>query len=140
MRVPGLKSLRNYTRHLRDRVFPGGIILMYHQIAESACDPWGNCVSPENFKEHLEVINRHFRTVRLGDLTDFLQRDKTPRGAIALTFDDGYADNYQVARPLLEACETPATFFLVSDRIGSGNAYWWRIRSFVFYCCWCTCI
>lgn len=125
MRIPGLKLLRKSTRHLLDRVFPGGIILMYHQVADSKCDPWGNCVSPENFKEHLEAINRLARTFRLGDMTDSLERGKTPSRGIVLTFDDGYADNYHVARPLLEAHETPATFFLVSGRIGSGNTYWW---------------
>lgn len=128
MRVPGLKFLRNYTRHtrhMRDKLLPGGIILMYHQVADSACDPWGNCVSPGNFKEHLEVINRHVRTFRVGELTDYLDSGKTPRGAIVLTFDDGYADNYRVARPLLETYETSATFFLVSGRLGSEDAYWW---------------
>jgi peptidoglycan/xylan/chitin deacetylase (PgdA/CDA1 family) len=125
MRIPGLKFLRKSTRHLLDRVFPGGIILMYHRVAESECDPWGNCVSPGYFKEQLEVINRLARTFRLGDMTDSLARGKTPGHGIALTFDDGYVDNYHVARPLLATHDTPATFFLVSGRIGSGNAYWW---------------
>jgi peptidoglycan/xylan/chitin deacetylase (PgdA/CDA1 family) len=98
---------------------------MYHQVADSECDPWGNCVSPDNFKEHLEVINRLARTLRLGELTESLHSGKTLKGGIALTFDDGYADNYHIARPLLEAHETPATFFLVSGQISSENAYWW---------------
>lgn len=125
MKVPGLKFLRKTTRHLFDRTFPGGIILMYHRIEKCDYDPWGNCVSPEHFKEHLEVIKRLARPMRLGDITDSLENGRTPSGDIALTFDDGYGDNYHVARPLLEAHDVPATFFLVSDQIGSGKAYWW---------------
>lgn len=125
MRIPGLKFLRKSMGHLRDSVFPGGIILMYHRVTEYDCDPWGNCVSPACFKEQLEVINRLARTFRLGEMTDSLECGKVPGHGIALTFDDGYADNYQVARPLLEAQDTPATFFLVSGRIGSRTPYWW---------------
>jgi peptidoglycan/xylan/chitin deacetylase (PgdA/CDA1 family) len=98
---------------------------MYHRVAECECDPWGNCVSPEHFKEHLEAIQHLARPFRLADMTNTLENGKTPSGGIALTFDDGYADNYHVARPLLETYDTPATFFLVSDQTGSGHAYWW---------------
>jgi peptidoglycan/xylan/chitin deacetylase (PgdA/CDA1 family) len=125
MKAPGLKFLRKTTRHLFDRAFPGGIILMYHRIAECEYDPWANCVSPEHFEEHLEAISRLVRPLRLGDMTDSLENGRTPSGCIALTFDDGYADNYHVARPLLEAHDIPATFFLVSEQIESGRAYWW---------------
>jgi peptidoglycan/xylan/chitin deacetylase (PgdA/CDA1 family) len=63
--------------------------------------------------------------MQLGRMTDFLKEGKTPRRGVALTFDDGYADNYDVARPLLETHDIPATFFLVGDWIGLDNAYWW---------------
>ena len=125
MRVPSFKTPRSFASRVRDRARPGGIILMYHRIADTECDPWGNCVSAAHFEQQLEVIHRRGNACRLSDITDCLQRGQLPRGKVALTFDDGYADNYHVARPLLYASDTPATFFLVSDRIGSSEAYWW---------------
>ena len=44
---------------------------------------------------------------------------------MAITFDDGYADNLQVAAPLLAERGLPATFFIVSGTIGSGREFWW---------------
>ncbi|HSG65482.1 MAG TPA: polysaccharide deacetylase family protein [Gammaproteobacteria bacterium] len=125
MRVRGLETLRNLASRRRARVHPGGTILMYHRIADTDGDPWGNCVSAAHFEQQLEVIRRLVNPCRLSDITDCLERGERPRGKVVLTFDDGYADNYHVARPLLHAHDTPATFFLVSNRVGSSEPYWW---------------
>ena len=44
---------------------------------------------------------------------------------IAITFDDGYLDNYLVAKPLLEKYNLPATFFITSRNIGNKAEFWW---------------
>ena len=98
---------------------------MYHSIAESDCDPWGNCVSPKHFEQQLDVLKRWAQPQPLRKMTDSIAAGVTPRRSVALTFDDGYADNYHVARPLLEERDLPATFFLVSARVGSSESYWW---------------
>jgi peptidoglycan/xylan/chitin deacetylase (PgdA/CDA1 family) len=54
-----------------------------------------------------------------------LDKGKSFRGNVALTFDDGYSDNYEIATPSLIHRNTPATFFLISNRIGSTKSYWW---------------
>lgn len=125
MKIPGMKFARTTARRLRDRIRPGGIILMYHSISERITDPWGNCVSPGNFSEHLDVLNRLGKPRSLKEVTNQLLRGKSPRGEVALTFDDGYADNYHTARHILQSHDTPATFFLVSQRMGSTIVYWW---------------
>lgn len=124
MRLPNPKIIRKFARRLHDRVCPGGLILMYHRIAETDCDPWGNCVSPSNFVEQLEVIKRLAQPTRLEEMTNFLAQGNTPRRLVTLTFDDGYADNCRVAQPLLESHDVPATFFLVSGRMGEHRSYW----------------
>jgi peptidoglycan/xylan/chitin deacetylase (PgdA/CDA1 family) len=48
-----------------------------------------------------------------------------PARAVALTFDDGYADNLLHARPLLEQYKVPATAFVPTGRLEEGGEFWW---------------
>ena len=54
-----------------------------------------------------------------------LQSGDLPHDAVALTFDDGYLDNLLQAKPILEAAGVPATVFLTTGRIGTGEEFWW---------------
>lgn len=54
-----------------------------------------------------------------------LDAGDVPPHAIAVTFDDGYADNLRTAKPLLDQFGVPATFFLKTDLIGKTAGYWW---------------
>jgi peptidoglycan/xylan/chitin deacetylase (PgdA/CDA1 family) len=102
-----------------------GAILMYHRIATVACDPWGLCVSPEAFTAQLEHLRDHYQVLPLPELLAALQSKTLPPRAVAITFDDGYADNHWVARPLLERHGLPATFFITSGYIGQQREFWW---------------
>jgi peptidoglycan/xylan/chitin deacetylase (PgdA/CDA1 family) len=44
---------------------------------------------------------------------------------VVITFDDGYVDNLTEAKPVLERHEAPATVFVVSEYVGSGQRFWW---------------
>jgi peptidoglycan/xylan/chitin deacetylase (PgdA/CDA1 family) len=103
----------------------GVLILMYHRIAEQAWDPFELCVSPARFEEHLQVIRRYGACLRMRDLSRYLDSGVLPERAIAVTFDDGYADNVSAAMPLLERYDIPATFFLSTGHIGLERGFWW---------------
>ena len=98
---------------------------MYHGIAESGSDPWSLCVSPRHFAEHLEVLQNLGRPMRLQELTQNLREGSIPHRAVAVTFDDGYANNLHNAKPLLERYDIPATIFLATGYIGSQREFWW---------------
>ena len=102
------------------------VILLYHRVIRLATDPWKMCVSPEHFSEHLQVL-RKYKVVRLNQLQDQLTaRSKFLRGlTVAITFDDGYADNLFQAAPLLERFEMPCTFFITSGYVGADQEFWW---------------
>jgi peptidoglycan/xylan/chitin deacetylase (PgdA/CDA1 family) len=101
------------------------LILLYHRIANSERDPQALCVRPSHFAEHLSVLRRSYNPRSLRDLHLRLKDGGLLRGWVAVTFDDGYADNLEVARPALEDADIPATVFIVSGQIGSSQAFWW---------------
>jgi peptidoglycan/xylan/chitin deacetylase (PgdA/CDA1 family) len=100
-------------------------VLMYHRVAAPDTDFWGLAVHPDRFREHLEVIRRHYRPIRLMGLAESLRAGSVPRSGVVLTFDDGYCDNLDVAKPLLEQYEVPATVFPLTGYAGTGRNFWW---------------
>jgi peptidoglycan/xylan/chitin deacetylase (PgdA/CDA1 family) len=114
-------ALRSLYRTVRPGPKPHAVVLMYHRVAVCDIDPWNLCVSPQRFAEHLEALKRSYRIVPLRELTG----TDAPRSAVAITFDDGYADNLHEAAPLLEHHEAPACFFLTSGALGMAREFWW---------------
>lgn len=98
---------------------------MYHRIHETTSDPWSLCISPDRFAEHLEVLTSAASVVPLTDLSKALRAGKLPDRCIAVTFDDGYADNLLNARPLLERHGVPATVFVATGQLDSEREFWW---------------
>jgi len=123
MKIGGIR-MRRVARQLRNRFAPGGVILMYHRVAEVGSDPWSLCVTPRHFAEHLEVLQKHARPQRLHQLTEAVQHRKRPHHSVAITFDDGYADNLYNAKPLLERYDIPATVFVTTGHLGHEREFW----------------
>ena len=107
------------------KLYSKGIILMYHRIAEKDVDPWSLCVTPLHFAQQLEVIRTYATPVSLNQLAQTLHDGKIPESAVAVTFDDGYANNLHNAKPLLERFNIPATVFVSSGYLGQNREFWW---------------
>lgn len=106
------------------------VVLMYHRVlpvdsrARSTEQP-GMYVSPETLDLHLAELKRHFELMHLDEwLRRAGQGTPLPKLACALTFDDGWQDNYEFAFPLLARHAAPATIFLVSGYIGATYGFW----------------
>ena len=97
---------------------------MYHQVCAKPSDPWDMAVTPACFEEQLRYITRNFDVVPLDELAAQMRRKKIRRRLLAVTFDDGFRDNFTTARPLLEAYHVPATFYVATHAMPSG-VYWW---------------
>lgn len=115
---------RRYARRLRDHFVSKGLILLYHRIADVGSDPWALSVSPAHFAEHLEVLRRFAPVAALQRVADGAREGTLPRRSVAITFDDGYADNLHHAKPLLEHYGMPATVFVTSGFIGADHEFW----------------
>lgn len=120
-----MNLIQQATAKLKQTLTPRGLILMYHRVAETDLDPWGLSVSPNHFAEQLEVIKRYFQPTSLQDLTKRHQAGRVPNRSVIITFDDGYVDNLQNARPLLEQYDVPGTVFLVTDALVEAGNFWW---------------
>lgn len=96
---------------------------MYHRIADTEIDPWDLCVSPARFSQQLEFLASQAVPTSLADVHFNPSSGRKPM--VALTFDDGYADNLLNALPLLSQYGIPATIFVISDAIGREEEFWW---------------
>src|SRR5215203_1031907 len=100
------------------------IILMYHSISEPGIDPWELAVSPSHFEQQLQVLQNSFKVSSISEIILNLQKGRLKNKTVAVTFDDGYRDNFQIAAPLLEKYNIPATFF-ITNSFEEEKIYWW---------------
>ena len=85
--------------------------------------------SPEAFREHMSVLARKAHPMAIGDLVACAREGRPlPRGAVAVTFDDGYRDLMEFALPVLQEFKIPASFFIVTSGIGGVDS-WVRLPS-----------
>ena len=101
------------------------VILMYHRIAAPTRDTWALSISPDRFRDQLSALRDRRTPVSMPALVDALDEGRATQDAVALTFDDGYVDNFATAKPLLEAAEVPATVYLATGWIDSARPFWW---------------
>ena len=120
------RPIRRAGRWAKQQINPRGMILMYHRIAEERFDPWNLCVTPENFSQQLEVLKSSgLNVMHLHELAASLSSGKIPKRSVVLTFDDGYLDNLENGRPILERYGIPATVFVASGYLASEGEFWW---------------
>lgn len=95
-------------------------ILIYHRVLEKP-DPYREGeVTAEEFDWHMREVAKNFQVIKLGDAVKNLKNGELPAGALCITFDDGYADNFTVALPILKKWNLPATFFISTSFLDGG--------------------
>lgn len=104
-------------------------ILMYHSI-ESINPPHPNSVNPEAFAKQMDFIQSGgYKVLSFDELIQSIENNQLPRHSVVVTFDDGYANNYSVAFPLLKEKKIPAMIFITPEQIGQpGYLTWDQIK------------
>jgi biofilm PGA synthesis N-glycosyltransferase PgaC len=90
-------------------------ILTYHKICSNS--PSDITVSTENFSRQMRYLSKNYKVVTLAEILKNRKDSKPSQDLLAITFDDGYADNYVNAFPILKENKLPATIFLVSNHV-----------------------
>lgn len=141
--MPGPRSLAlsalvlgGGARWARHRCRGQARILAYHGVdplQDSALNFDGFQVSPDVFCRQMDHLARFYCVLPLGEVVDGLAGHRPlPPCAVALTFDDGYANNLHHAAPILRARSLPATFFVTTGFLdGTHQPWWYRVRAVV---------
>jgi peptidoglycan/xylan/chitin deacetylase (PgdA/CDA1 family) len=130
-------TLRSLFRFCCNLIDSPALILLYHRVTNLPLDPQLLTVSPANFDEHLKFLNKNYNLIDLQEFADCLiNKRKLPKRSVLLTFDDGYADNYLEALPLLENNKAQALFYISTSipPMNSGGIIWNAFFSLIDCC------
>lgn len=128
-------SVQSGALRLAGRFAPAGAaILMYHSVRDDP-ERYANSIgvgiihATSVFERHMEFVARRFNPVTLDDIRLFLEGKPLPPRAVAVTFDDGFLDNFEIAAPILDRFGIRAAFYLTVSIIDTKLAPWYcRLR------------
>jgi peptidoglycan/xylan/chitin deacetylase (PgdA/CDA1 family) len=102
------------------------LILMYHRVAgklPAGIHDSALYVTSQTFEMHIREISKYFDIVPLGECLNFEPRT---RGLCAITFDDGWSDNYTFAFPVMKQYKVPATVFIPFVTVNAEQDFWFE--------------
>lgn len=120
-RIPGLKAALTLAS-------PGGrrgklSILIYHRVLPTPDPLRTGDPDAATFRWQMQLLASHFNVLPLREAAQRLRNGTLPARAACVTFDDGYADNYTVALPILKETGVPATFFIATAYLDGGRMF-----------------
>jgi len=98
-------------------------ILGYHKVSPEH-HPYFPPLHPELFEQQMRFLKSCYNVMSLQELIARTSCRDVPEKAVAITFDDGYRDNYEYAFPILKKYQFPATIFVTTGAIGTGDLIW----------------
>lgn len=114
--------------YLKARREHGAMILMYHSISREPerrfLDP-ASTLPVEVFEAQMRFLAKYRRVTTVSEIVRALDEGRAlPAGTVAITFDDGYRDVLEVAAPILERYQLPATLYLATGYVERGENQW----------------
>jgi len=116
------------------------LLLGYHRVLPLEDEPGhpGDVelisATPAEFAWQVEYLCRHFEPVTFAQIAEMLDGNtELPRRALAVTFDDGFADVYEHAFPVLQSAQIPATVFVTTEYIGQPKPFWFDLVTWVIF-------
>ncbi len=101
----------------------GVLILAYHRVLEIPDPLRAGDIQASCFIKQMRTLARFFNVLPLPSAIDNMKNGTLPARAVSITFDDGYADNYRVAWPVLRRLNLPATIFVATGFLDGGRMW-----------------
>ena len=98
-------------------------ILTFHRVLIKPDKIISDHIDEVVFSWQMSLIAKHFNVLRLTEAIERLKTNSLPARALCITFDDGYADNYTVALPILKKMKICATFFIATGFLNGGRMW-----------------
>lgn len=117
MKFPGLFFIRNTLARATNG--PVLSILIFHRVLPDSDRLGVGNLRAKEFAGMMKLASRNFDCVSLSQAVERLIAG-TPGHMLAVTFDDGYADNHEIALPILRRCGIPATIFIATRYLDGG--------------------
>ena len=111
-------ALRN-RRYRRQGNYPV-MILRHHLVSDR---PHRNGVSTVDFLRQVNYLLRHYRVVSLTEAVELVRKGEVNVPTVAITFDDGYADNFVNLRAVSEEIGVPIGYFISTEHISNGREF-----------------
>jgi peptidoglycan/xylan/chitin deacetylase (PgdA/CDA1 family) len=89
-------------------------------------------ISVRSFERQIAHITKNYKVIPLKEIVKRIKNKESIRRCIAVTFDDGFKDNYENAYKILKRYDTPATIFLATKFIDSGSPPWFIKERYIF--------
>jgi peptidoglycan/xylan/chitin deacetylase (PgdA/CDA1 family) len=109
------------------------VVLTYHGVLDGSAEYDylnHNFIAAESFDAQMRYICRHYRPIALRELVAAYRDGRTPpAGSVAVTFDDGFANNFTVAYPILQRHSVPFTVFVTTGLLDTPGAMLWTERA-----------
>ncbi|MGH7645530.1 MAG: polysaccharide deacetylase family protein [Gemmatimonadales bacterium] len=123
-------GMLHHTGYLHRTERPALTVLGYHRVLTAPIEsvttcPLGMVATAAMFERQVEYLARVYKVVTLEQIQEACEGGRPlPERAGYITFDDGWADNYTVAYPILRRLGVPATIFVTTDYIGTEREFW----------------
>ncbi|MEM9352497.1 MAG: polysaccharide deacetylase family protein [Planctomycetota bacterium] len=114
------KRRQNENRWLQDGQAPC-TVLFYHRVADDHPNAW--TIGVRQFKQQIEWVRERFKIVSLQEVQRVVASGSSQEPLVAITFDDGYADNCDAALPWLIQEGVPLTYFVTTGNTASGRPF-----------------
>ncbi|MCZ8111335.1 MAG: polysaccharide deacetylase family protein [Betaproteobacteria bacterium] len=98
-------------------------IINFHRVCPKVDPLFPEELTAERFDRMLSMLRRSAQVLPLSEALLRLRDRSLPPGAVVITFDDGYADNAEVALPILQRHRLPATFYVATGFVDGGRMF-----------------
>ena len=106
-------------------------IIPYHMIVNKPNGFYPE-TSSADIEKQINHLAKNYKIISLDEIVERVKNKRSLRRCVAITFDDGFRDNYEIAYPILRKYNVPATIFLTTGYIENGTVPWFIKLRYIF--------